>query len=125
MERIVIPPYDEYDLSTFVRHGDTISFGHVGGYVDDSGTPIETVEGQMHRILDNLETLLAEIGFDLSNVAKLRVILRDIADFHEMHAVWTDRFEQGAYPARTVITSAFVDEAIRVQVEGVAYAHHD
>lgn len=120
MERFVLPPYDGYDLSTFVRVGSSVHIGHVGGTTDESGARVTTIEEQFHRTLDSLETMLSEIDLTLADVAKLRVILADIEDFAAMHEVWTDRFEPGGYPARTVVTSAFVDDAILVQVEGVA-----
>lgn len=120
MERIVVPPYDEYDLSTLVVNGDDVYIGHFGGTRDASGELLESVEAQLHRTLDNLEAALREVDLDLGNVAKLRVMLADIDDFREMHGVWRARFAPGEYPARTVVTSDFVSDEILVQVEGVA-----
>lgn len=73
----------------------------------------------MHRTLSNLAGALDTFDLDLSNVAKLTVLLADMEDFHAMHGVWTDRFEEGQYPARSVLTSEFVSEDILVQVEGI------
>jgi 2-iminobutanoate/2-iminopropanoate deaminase len=47
------------------------------------------------------------------------VILRDIADFNAIHEVWKKIFPN-EYPARTTITSNFVDNRCRIQIEGVA-----
>ena len=49
IKRIVIPPYNEYDLSTFVINNDTVYIGHFGGYVDSEGNLLTTIEQQMNR----------------------------------------------------------------------------
>lgn len=120
MNRVVVPPYDEYELSTFVEVGSIVHIGHFGGTRDESGELIESVEGQLHQTLDNLETAMSEIDLTLDHVAKLQVILDDIDDFGTMHDVWTERFSEDAYPARTVVTSDFVSDEILVQIEGIA-----
>jgi 2-iminobutanoate/2-iminopropanoate deaminase len=118
-KRIVLPPYDTFDLSTFVIHGDTIHIGHFGGIYDHSGYKLPTIEEQTTQAFKNLETALAEIGLTLDNLLKVTVILRDISDFHGMHRVWQQVFKS-KYPCRTTITSDFIDDACLIQIDGVA-----
>lgn len=120
IKRVVVPPYDKYDLSTFVVNNETLYIGHFGGYCDDNGELLSTIEEQMEQTLKNLEKSLKEIDLGLQNIVKLTVILKNIKDFHGMHSVWTRYFSKDNYPVRTVITSEFVSENCLVQVEGVA-----
>ncbi len=81
---------------------------------------LTTTKEQVEQTLKNLEEYLGEVEMDLQNVVKLTVILKDIDDFKDMHIVWKRYFGEGEYPARTVITSEFVNDDILVQVEGTA-----
>lgn len=113
MERIVIEPYDEYDLSTFVIDDNTVYIGHLGA----GGANFKE---QMENLLIKLKKYLGEINLGLENLAKLTVILKDIDDFKKMHEIWCNYFNEGNYPVRVVITSDFVNPNCLVQIEGVA-----
>jgi len=118
-ERITIKPYDTYDVATFVIHGDVVYIGHFGGSYDNAGNKLLTVEEQTIQTFRNLEKALKEIHLDLHSLLKVTVILRDISDFDGMHAAWKQVFSK-EYPARTTITSDFVDAHCRIQIEGIA-----
>ena len=119
MNRIVIPPYDTFDISTFVIHGDSVHIGHFGGMYDDAGEQLHTIEEQTVQTFRNLECALAEIDLSLKNLLKVTVILKDIADFQGMHVGWQQIFVED-YPVRATITSDFVDDHCLIQIEGVA-----
>ena len=118
-KRIAVKPYDTYDISTFVIQGDTVYIGHFGGSYDDQGDKLLSIEEQMLQTFKNLEKALQEINLGLDHLLKVTVILRDIADFNAMHESWKKVFSKG-YPARTTITSDFVDDHCRIQIEGIA-----
>ncbi|SDY11380.1 Enamine deaminase RidA, house cleaning of reactive enamine intermediates, YjgF/YER057c/UK114 family [Evansella caseinilytica] len=113
IKRVVLPPYDKYELSTFAIHNDTVYIGHFGA----GGA---TVEEQLENTLISLKKSLEEIDLGLENVVKLTVILKDIKDFNKTHAIWCEYFEEGNYPARVTVTSDFIDENCLVQIEGTA-----
>ncbi|HKL74592.1 MAG TPA: RidA family protein [Halanaerobiales bacterium] len=112
-KRVVIPPYDEYDLSTLVVSDNTVYIGHIGA----GG---KTIEEQLGNIFKKLRKYLEEIELSLENVVKLTVILKDIDDFKKMHKIWCEYFEEGNYPVRAVITSDFINDNCLVQIEGTA-----
>ena len=118
-KRIVVKPYDTYGVSTFVIQGDTVYIGHFGGSYDDNGNKLFGVEEQTLQTFKNLEKALQAINLGLKDLLKVTVILRDIADFNAMHEGWKKVFPN-EYPARTTITSNFVDDHCRIQIEGVA-----
>lgn len=118
-KRIVLPPYDTYDVSTFAVHNGVVYIGHFGGSSDDDGHRLPTVEEQALQTFKNLENALNEIGLGLPDLVKVTVILRDISDFDKMHGVWKQVFLKDQ-PVRTTLTSDFVDAHCRIQVEGIA-----
>jgi 2-iminobutanoate/2-iminopropanoate deaminase len=78
------------------------------------------VEEQTVQAFRNWEKALKEIDLSLENLLKVTVILKDIQDFEAMHRAWKQIFTK-QYPVRTTITSNFVDNHCRVQIEGIAY----
>jgi len=117
--RITIKPYDSYDVSTFVIQGDIVCIGHFGGSYDDEGNKLLSAEEQTIQTFRNLENALKEINLSLNNLLKVTVILKDIGDFDAMHKAWKQIFTK-EYPVRTTVTSNFVDDYCRVQIEGIA-----
>jgi 2-iminobutanoate/2-iminopropanoate deaminase len=118
-KKITIKPYDSYDISTFVIQGDIVYIGHFGGSYDDEGNKLFSAEEQTIQTFRNLEKALKEIDLQLENLLKVAVILTDISDFDAMHKAWKQIFTK-EYPTRTTITSNFVDDHCRVQIEGIA-----
>lgn len=117
--RITIKPYDTYDISTFVIQSDIVYTGHFAGLYDDEGNQLLSAEEQTFQTFRNLEKALKQIDLGLESLLKVTVILKDIADFDAMHRAWKQAFTR-EYPARTTITSNFVDDFCRVQIEGIA-----
>lgn len=119
MKHIVLTPYDTFDISTFVIHGDHVHIGHFGGMYDDDGEILQTIEEQTVQTFQNLDRALSKINLSLRNLLKVTVILKDISDFQGMHNGWKQVFSSN-YPVRTTITSDFVDDHCLIQIEGVA-----
>ena len=119
MKRIILEPYDTFDISTFVIHGDHVHIGHFGDMYDEDGKPLDRIEEQTVQTFRNLEKALGEINLTLKNLLKVTVILKVISDFQGMHTGWKQIFDSD-YPVRTTITSDFIDENCLIQIEGVA-----
>ena len=118
-KQIIIEPYDTFNISTFVIHGDTVHIGHFGGMYDNDGNKLKTIEDQTYQTFMNLKSSLGKINLDLSHLLKVTVILKKISDFHGMHRAWKQVFESN-YPVRTTITSEFIDDDCLIQIEGTA-----
>jgi 2-iminobutanoate/2-iminopropanoate deaminase len=119
MKSIILAPYDTFDISTFMIHGDLVHIGHFGGMFDDDGDILTSIEEQTVQTFRNLERALGEINLSLRNLLKVTVILSDVSDFQGMHNAWKEVFSSN-YPVRTTITSDFVDEHCLIQIDGVA-----
>ena len=119
IRRIVIPPYDSFGVATLVVNDSTVFTGHFGGLSGPDGHRLLGIEAQTRQCFANLDSALHEIGLSVKDLLKVTVILRNISDFHAMHEVWKSIFPSD-YPARTTITSDFVDADCLIQIEGIA-----
>ncbi|MGJ8616212.1 MAG: RidA family protein [Sulfitobacter sp.] len=81
-------------MSQIVVHGDTI---YLAGQVGTAGA---SVAKQTQDCLDQIDTLLAEVGSDKTRILQTIIWLADMDDFAEMNGVWDAWAPQGHTPAR-------------------------
>lgn len=79
------------------------------------------IEAQTHRVLKNLEAVLAAAGLGLSNVVKTTVFLKDMGHFAAMNTIYAEYFErQGTPPARSTVEVARLPKDALVEIEVIA-----
>lgn len=117
MQRTVLNP--DWGIATCVEVDRIVFLGHHGGHTV-AGRKLMTIEEQTEQTFQNLKSTLDKIGLTFEDIVTLNVLLRDIKDFHGMHSVWAKWFPK-EFPARTAMTSDFVDAHCLIQVFGVAY----
>jgi 2-iminobutanoate/2-iminopropanoate deaminase len=78
-----------------------------------------TIGEQTRRVLTNLSNVLASAGSDLNKVVKTTVFLRDMKDFEEMNAVYSEFFTQQK-PARSTIAVAGLPKNANIEIEAIA-----
>ena len=81
-------------MSQIVEHGDTI---YLAGQVGTAGA---SVAQQTQDCLDQIDTLLAEVGSNKTRILQAIIWLADMDDFAEMNGVWDAWAPQGHVPAR-------------------------
>ncbi len=79
----------------------------------------ESIQEQTRQSLTNIQNILKEAGADMSNVVKTTVLLKNIADFADMNAVYAEFFT-GDYPARAAFEVAALPKNALVEIEAVA-----
>jgi 2-iminobutanoate/2-iminopropanoate deaminase len=89
---------------------------------DDDGGPLpEGVEAQAHRVLGNLQRVLAGAGSGLDQVVFARVYLtRFERDYAAMNAVYRSYFAPGKLPARTCIGVTALARGALVEIDLLA-----
>lgn len=89
----------------------------------DSVEPHRLIEGdaavQASRIIDIIETILAEVGCTLSDVAQTTLYLTDCNDLEAVNQVYAERFVSPA-PARSVVVVSQLPLGARVEMDCVA-----
>ena len=84
-----------------------------------TGTLPEGIALQTEQALANLEAILTEAGFQLSDVVKVTVFIASMSDFPTVNAIYESFF--GSHkPARSCIEVAALPKAGLVEIEAVA-----
>jgi 2-iminobutanoate/2-iminopropanoate deaminase len=81
----------------------------------------ETIEGQTKQVLDNLEAILSVEGLSIEHVVKTDVFLKDMQDFSEMNAIYTERFKHAVKPARVTVQASKLPMDARVEISCIAF----
>jgi 2-iminobutanoate/2-iminopropanoate deaminase len=81
----------------------------------------EDVQAQTHRVLQNLQAVLANAGASLNSVIKTTVFLVNMGDFQAMNAIYASYFT-GTAPARSTIAVAELPRKALVEIECIALA---
>lgn len=78
-----------------------------------------SVAEQTHRVLDNIQAVLAAAGAGLEQVVKTTVFLKDMNDFDAMNEVYGKYFPENA-PARSTVEVARLPRDVRVEIDAIA-----
>lgn len=76
----------------------------------------DSVREQASQSLSNLEALVNEAGYRLSDVVKTTVFITDINDFEEINRVYTAYFEE-PYPARSCVAVRDLPKGVKLEIE--------
>lgn len=77
------------------------------------------VEEQAKQSLQNVQAILKEAGYTLSDVIKTTVFLKDMNDFASVNEVYASFF-QAPYPARSAVEVARLPKDALVEIEVIA-----
>ncbi|MGJ8627820.1 MAG: RidA family protein [Sulfitobacter sp.] len=86
--------HSDQRMSQIVVHGETI---YLAGQVGTAGA---SVAKQTQDCLDQIDTLLAEVGSDKTRILQTIIWLDDMKHFAEMNGVWDAWAAEGHTPAR-------------------------
>ncbi len=89
---------------------------------DERGTVVGPGDpyAQTVRTLDNVERALTALGGRIGDVTRIRVFVRDFADFGAIARALSERFDRVRPAATMVAVAALVDPAMRVEIEADA-----
>ena len=77
------------------------------------------VKEQTVQIFKNIQAILAEAGYTMTDIVKTTVFLADMVDFAAMNEVYTSQFE-GDFPARSTIAVKTLPRNGLVEIEIIA-----
>ena len=104
--------------SQAIQVGDTVYLSGQIGLDPTTGNLRDGTEAQAHQVFANLKAVAAAAGGTLDDVAKVTLLLVDMADFAQVNEVMASFFTQ-PYPARATYQVAALPKGARVEVEGV------
>ena len=77
------------------------------------------IKEEARQSLTNMKNILAEAGLTMKNVAKVTVLLADIANFAAVNEVYAEFFE-APYPARSAFAVAALPKGANIEIEAIA-----
>lgn len=77
------------------------------------------VAAQTHRVMQNLEAVLAAAGASLARVVRTTIYVHDLADFAAVNDVYGSYFT-APYPARATVQVARLPKDARVEIDAIA-----
>ena len=104
-----------------VSRDDTLGIAYISGLIsqksDDVIFGLSAAE-ETKIILDNLKTIVTDMGLTMDHVIKTNIFLTDMADFDEMNAVYREYFNHENPPARQCV-QAGVWGNLKVEISSV------
>lgn len=106
--------------SRLVAVGDLIFLSNTAGRHPETKEMPETVEGQLHQVLANIERALVAVGSNLSDVVNLQIFVPNPADGDAVGQILGERF-RGIDPACTMICSPLGSTIYKVEIAATAH----
>ena len=85
----------------------------------ENGEMPEDIKAQTRQSLENVKTILAEVGANLDNVVKTTVFLADMSLFGPMNEVYAEFFN-APFPARCAFAVRELPKKALVEIEVIA-----
>ena len=85
----------------------------------ENGEMTEDIKAQTRQSLENVKTILAEVGANLDNVVKTTVFLADMSLFGPMNEVYAEFFN-APFPARCAFAVRELPKKALVEIEVIA-----
>jgi 2-iminobutanoate/2-iminopropanoate deaminase len=105
--------------STAAIQGETVYLSGMLPVDPDTGKLAEGIDAQARKALDNIKTVLKEMGLSMANVLKATVFLTDLADFSKVNTIYAQYFEK-PYPARSCVQVAALPLGALIEIEVIA-----
>jgi enamine deaminase RidA (YjgF/YER057c/UK114 family) len=131
VERQIINPWRWQDEYGFVQANEVSNVQRVlicagQAAIDAEGRPLHQgdMRAQFMEALDNLETVLGEAGFTLSDVMRLNYYTTDVDQFFGVYDILTTRLaEAGCRPATMLVgVSRLAYPEMLIEIEATAVA---
>jgi 2-iminobutanoate/2-iminopropanoate deaminase len=78
-----------------------------------------TIAEQSRRVLMNISAILHEAGSSLDKVLKTTVYLKDMGEFEQMNAVYSEFFS-GNKPARATVQVSRLPKDVSIEIDAIA-----
>lgn len=122
MKKIIASPHAPKAVGPYSQAVENNGTIYVSGQLPIDGATgqmAEGIEAQTRQSLTNIRYILEEAGYALTDVAKVTVLLDDIADFAAMNGVYATFFTE-QMPARVCYEVAKLPMGAKVEIDAVA-----
>ena len=122
----VVKPFGIFSGAAWQPEGRVL---HISGQVSQDPESNLVGEGdikaQTRQVLTNIQNVLASVGGQMSDIAKVTVFVTDMSELSEVHEVRAEFFDP-PYPASSLVeVSRLVNPNYLIEIEGVAVIPFD
>ncbi|NKS88640.1 RidA family protein [Rhodococcus hoagii] len=93
----------------------------VGVEVDEMGTTNLDIRAQTRAVIENIRSILAEVGADLSDLVQVTSYLVSMNDFGGYNEVYAELFDETGPTRTTVAVHQLPHPHLLIEIQGVAY----
>tara|TARA_X000000368_G_C22722188_1_gene575816 strand:+ start:103 stop:492 length:390 start_codon:yes stop_codon:yes gene_type:complete len=107
--------------SQAIKAGDFI---YISGQIPLDPETMEIVsdnfEVQVKQVLNNLNAIVVEAGYHISDIIKLNVYLKNLENFQSVNNAMSDLFKE-PYPARAAVEVSRLPRDVLVEMDAIVY----
>ncbi|MGL4630047.1 MAG: RidA family protein [Leadbetterella sp.] len=78
-----------------------------------------SIESETIAVLNSLESILVEAGFDWSHIVKTTIFLSNMDDFAIVNKAYAERFSSN-FPARETVEVSKLPKGVNVEISAIA-----
>jgi 2-iminobutanoate/2-iminopropanoate deaminase len=100
------------------KNGTLYASGQIG--IDKDKNPVPGgIEGEFNQITRNITEILDNAGYEITDIAKVTILLKDINDFAKVNELYQEFFKE-PYPARSTFQVAALPLGVSIEIEIIA-----
>lgn len=93
--------------------------GQVAKRADNGELVLSDIPAETHQVMKNVQAILSEAGFELSDVVKTTIFLTDMKTFGAVNEVYGSYFS-GDYPARETVQVSALPLGVNLEISVTA-----
>jgi 2-aminomuconate deaminase len=93
----------------------------VGVEVDEMGTTTLDIRAQTRAVIDNIRTILREVGADLSDMVQITTFLVSMNDFGGYNQVYGEYFDETGPTRTTVAVHQLPHPHLLIEIQAIAH----
>jgi 2-iminobutanoate/2-iminopropanoate deaminase len=112
-------PIGAYNQAT-IHNGTLYMSGQIALHPMTGELVMGTIEEETHRVMQNIQGILAAAGLTFEDVLKCSVFVSDINMFSRINAVYGQYFREATAPARELVQVANLPRFVNVEISVIA-----
>lgn len=106
--------------SQAVQSGNTLYLsGQIALHPETGELEIEDIQSETHRVMKNIEAVLAAAGLGFDHIIKTSIFLKDMGDFASVNEVYGQYFSAD-FPARECVQVSVLPKHVNVEISVIA-----
>ena len=79
-----------------------------------------SIENETIRVLNNIDSVLREAGYDFNDIIKTSIFLTNMEDFTVVNEIYSKRFSKESAPARETVEVSGLPKNARIEISVIA-----